>query len=71
MPEDRYVIVQRNSDWWMILDGYRWGPYKCRQEAADAAVSKAQLNEPTGQLAEVSWEDADGDPIFYRSPQED
>jgi hypothetical protein len=71
MSEDRYVIVQRQAVWWAVLDGNRFGPYPTREDAANFAVAQAKLKEPSGQVAEVSWEDRDGDPIFYRSPQED
>jgi hypothetical protein len=71
MRRDQYVVVQRNSEWWTILDGTRFGPYQTKQEAAEAAVSQAKISEHNGQSADVSYEEADGDPLFYSSPQED
>lgn len=69
MIDDQYMVVKRSGKWWILLNGYRQGPFDTPDEALRSAVTEAKIHERSGNSAEVSWDDPDdGTPTVYRSP---
>ena len=53
-----YLVVERQRQWWVMLNGFRQGPYVSRQIAIDSAVSSARLGLKSGRPARVSVQDS-------------
>ena len=49
-----YVVVERQNQWWVMLDGLRTGPHVSRQVAIDSAVAAAKTEFTAGRPARVS-----------------
>lgn len=68
MPEDQYVVVQREGKWWILMDGHKYGPLETHEEGIAGAVARAKQQEHVARKSEVSWQDPDdGNPPVYRS----
>lgn len=71
MRQAEYLVVQRSEQWWVMLDGTRFGPYLGRQIAIDRAVSLAKVDSKAGTTARVSVDDGEGIEVVHQSTPED
>ena len=56
MANAEYLVIEREKNWWVMLDGFRSGPYVSRQIAIDSAVAAAKVDFKSGRNARVSVE---------------
>jgi hypothetical protein len=54
MRQSEYLVIERQSQWWVMLDGVREGPYPSRQIAIDSAILAAKIEFNSGRLGRVS-----------------
>lgn len=54
MTNAEYLVIERQNQWWVMLDGFRRGPFVSRQIAIDSAVSAAKIDFKSGRPARVS-----------------
>lgn len=52
-----YLVVDRQSQWWIMHDGFRRGPFISRQVAIDSAILAAKVDVRAGRQARVSVQD--------------